>query len=247
MKKNSNTIRAVCVLFALCIVCFSSVSCNGKKQQIQRMQQLEDGVSEPSTIEEISEAIDQYETHIDDIILSTQQTGIWWKLLGTRYLDNQMYGEALDAFQNAIAVYPANQNLYYYVGVCAGYLAEAALDYTASGDLSERERYLNLAESAYLRAIEIEGRFVRALYGLSVLYVFEMNRSRDAIPYLETALSIETKHIDAMFVLARAYYTTEQYQKAIDMYDTILETTTDKKLKEDAERNKKVALDALYN
>lgn len=239
-------IRIVFVLLAVC-VCFSFTGCNNSSKQIKRMQQVEEGVSEPTTVEEIREAIEKYDARIEDIVLATQQTGVWWKLLGTRYLDSQMYGQALDAFQKAVTFYPANQNLYYYIGVCAGYLAESALDYEATGDVSEHDRYLNLAESAYLRALEIEPRYVRALYGLSVIYVFEMNRSKDAIPYLKSLLTIEKKHVEAMFVLARAYYSTAQYQKASDLYDQILETTTDKTLKEDAERNKKVVLDALYN
>lgn len=234
------------VLLAIIIVCMLFASCNKNSKQVKNMLQLENGVENPSTAEEISSAIEQYEERIDEIINETQQTGIWWKLLGTRYLDNQQYGKALEAFQHAIEVYPANQNLYYYVGVCAGYLAEAALDYSISGDRSERERYLNLAESAYLRALDIEPRYVRALYGLSVLYVFEMNRWQEAIPLLENVLSIEEKHTDAMFVLARAYYVGEQYQNASDMYDRILKTTTDRQLIQDAERNKKVVLDALY-
>lgn len=246
MKKVIDGKVSVVIVFVLCLVCFVLTSCNKGNKQIKRMQQVEEGVENPSTIEEISDAIEKYDERIDDIILATQQTGIWWKLLGTRYLDNQMYGKALDAFQKAISFYPANQNLYYYVGVCAGYLAESALDYDASGDVTERDRYFALAESAYLRALEIEPQYVRSLYGLAVLYVFEMNRCMEAIPYLERVLTIETKHTEAMFVLARAYYCTGQYQKASDLYDRILETTTDEKLRDDAERNKKVALDAIY-
>ena len=114
-------------------------------------------------------------------------------MLATRYLDAKMYGEALKTFQTAIQYYPANQNLFYYVGVCAGYMAKASLDFNASGGTSaEKFNYLKLAESAYLRAIELEPRYVRSLYGLGVLYVFELDQCEKAIPYLETAPSVET-------------------------------------------------------
>ena len=239
--------RIIPVSLAIISICMLFSACDKNKSQAKRMLQLENGVEDPATIEEISSAIEQYEEHIEDILLSTQQTGIWYKLLGTRYLDNQQYGKALEAFQKAIEIYPANQNLYYYAGVSAGWMAKSALDYNVTGIHEEHDRYLNLAESAYLRAIEIEPQFVRALYGLSVLYVFDMYRAADAIPYLETVLSIEKKHTDAMFVLARAYFLTEQYQKAADMYDMVLKTTTDEKLRKEAENNKKVVLDALYD
>lgn len=243
MNKNKFSAFALSIIF----MCSLFTSCNKNANQIKRMQQMEEGVENPTTVEEISSAIEEYGERIEDIIQSTQQTGVFWKLLGTRYLDNQQYGLALNAFQKAVEVYPANQNLYYYIGVCAGYLAKSALDYSATGDVSERQRYLELSEASYLRALEIEPRYVRALYGLSVLYVFDMDKVEQAEPYLESVLSIEPKHMEAMFVLARVYYFEGQYQKAVDLYDKIIATTTDKTYKADAEQNKLMALNALYD
>ena len=106
--------------------------------------------------------------------------------------------------------------------------------------------YLKLAESAYLRAIELEPRYVRSLYGLGVLYVFELDQCEKAIPYLETALSVETKNTDIMFVLARAYYVEGQYDNAVSLYDKIISVTKSEQKKKSAEANKKIALDASY-
>ena len=180
-------------------------------------------------------------------MIAEQQTGIWWKILGSRYLDEGMYGDALAAFEKAIMYYPANPNLYYYVGLCAGYMADASLDYGATGDLSKRENYLKLAESAYSRAIELNPTYTRALYGLAVLYVFELDESAKAIPLLEKFLTIETKDTDAMFVLARAYYVNYEFQLAIDMYDRIIATTTSDETRAEAEANKKIVMDIMYD
>ena len=158
-----------------------------------------------------------------------------------------MYGEALKSFEEALKYYPDNQNLYYYVGVCAGYMSHAALDYNASGTNEVKYNYLKLAEEAYLRAIQIEDRYVRALYGIGVLYVFELDEPAKAIPHLEKALTIDTKNLDAMFVLARAYYSNYEFEKAADMYDKIIETTKSEDTKKTAEENKKIALDAAYS
>ena len=157
-----------------------------------------------------------------------------------------MWGEALSCYQKAIEYYPENQNLYYYVGVCAGYMAHSALDYDATGSTTKKYNYLKLAESAYLRAIAIENRYVRALYGLGVLYVFELDESEKAIPYLKTLLTIDTGHTDAKSVLANAYFRTGDFQASADMYDSIIKTTKDKEKKALAEANKKIALDAAY-
>ena len=133
------------------------------------------------------------------------------------------------------------------MGVCAGYMSHAALDYNASGTNEIKYNYLKLAEEAYLRAIQIEDRYVRALYGLGVLYVFELDEAAKAIPYLEKALSIDTKNLDTMFVLARAYYTNYDFDKAVEIYDRIIETTKSEDTKKTAEENKKIALDAAYS
>ncbi len=234
-----------CIIFVF-LGLFTFSSCKVSNKQIIRQQHLEEGVESPTTVEELKEAIDKYQKRVADIQLAQSQIGIWYKILGTRYLDQKMYGEALKCFQEALKYYPNNQNLYYYVGVCAGYMSHAALDYNASGTNEVKYNYLKLAEEAYLRAIAIEDRYVRALYGLGVLYVFELDEPAKAIPHLEKALTIDTKNLDAMFVLARAYYSNYEFEKAASMYDKIIETTKSEDTRKTAEENKKIALDAAY-
>ena len=139
------------------------------------------------------------------------------------------------------------QNLYYYVGVCAGYMSHAALDFGGTGNTQQKYNYLKLAEEAYLRAISIEDRYVRALYGIGVLYVFELDESQKAIPYLEKAIEIDTRNIDAMFVLARAYYSCYEFDKSTEMYDKIINTTKSQEKKAIALENKEKVLNAQYS
>ena len=240
MKKIKSVFLALTVLLLL-------VSCGGvSNKTVIRHQKMEENVSNPTSIEELRDAIKKYQERVADIQLAQSQVGIWYKILGTRYLDNKMYGEALKCFQEALTYYPDNQNLYYYVGVCAGYMSHAAMDYNASGTNEVKYNYLKLAEEAYLRAIAIEDRYVRALYGLGVLYVFELDEPEKAIPHLEKALSIDTKNLDTMFVLARAYYSSYEFDKSIEIYDRIIETTKSEDTKKTAEENKKIVLDASY-
>ncbi|MGI5070020.1 tetratricopeptide repeat protein [Treponema pectinovorum] len=233
---------------AFIFICLIFSSCSGSSSKtIIRMQKLETGVHSPTTEEELKEAIKKYEKRIADIQIADAQIGIWYKILATRYLDAKMYGKALTNFQKAIEYYPSNQNLFYYVGVCAGYMAKASLDYNATGSTSSQKfNYLKLAESAYLRAIELEPRYVRALYGLGVLYVFELDQCDKAIGYLETALSIETRNTDIMFVLARACYVEGDYDRAVQLYDTIISTSKSEQKKKEAQANKKIVLDTSY-
>ena len=220
--------------------------CPVSNKTILRYQKIEEKVDHPTSIEEFKDAISKYEERIADIQLAHQQVAIWYKMLGTRYLDAKMYGEAMKCFQKALETYPDNQNLYYWVGVCAGYMAHQAMDYAGTGAATTRMNYLKLAEDAYSRAIKIDDRFVRALYGLSVIYVFELGESEKAIPYLEKIMEIETKDFNAMFVLARAYYENYEFDKAVKMYDKIISLTKAADIIRAAEENKKQVLDASY-
>ncbi|MGL4981533.1 MAG: tetratricopeptide repeat protein [Treponemataceae bacterium] len=222
-------------------------SCGGSNaKNIKRIQALEEGVQNPTTIDELKTAIAKYQNRVVDVIAAHMQIGLWYKMLGSRYVDNQMYGEALKAYQEALKIYPSNQNLFYYVGVCAGYMAKAALDYNAVGATGEKENYLLLSESAYKRALELEPRMVRSLYGLAVLYTFELNQPAQAIMHLETLLDIDTKNFDAMMVLARAYYMTYDFDRAVVLYDKIIQQSSSQQRKAEAEENKKVVLNAAF-
>ena len=241
-KKCKSVLAITFTVFVLC-------GCPQSNKSIIRMQKLEEGVDSPSTEAELKEAITKYQARVADNQLASQQVGIWYKMLAVRYLDSKMYGEALKNFQNAIQFHPTNQNLYYYVGLCAGYMAKASLDYTASGvtTTTEKYNYLKLAESAYLRAIELEPKYGRALYGLGVLYVFELDQSEKAIPHLEKLISFDTRNFDAMFVLARAYYMTGEFDRAASLYDRIASQTKSEQKKAEALSNKKIVLDASYS
>jgi len=242
MKKNY--LIFTLALFGLSLVFFS---CNGTNAKtIKRMQALEEGVASPTTEAEIKEAIQKYQTRVEDIALANQQIGIWYKMLGSRYLDNQMYGEALEAFRMATTYYPANQNLYYFVGVCAGFMANQALDYSATGSTAQKFNYLKLAESAYLEAIKLDPKYARALYGIGVLYIFELEEPGKAIPYLETLAEVEKRNVDGLFLLANAYYQTFEFERAMEIYDEIISITTSSEDKAQAEANKRKVLETAY-
>ena len=234
------------VLVAACMAAVLFTSCSPSYNSVKKMQRLEEGVSNPITKEELEEAIKKYEARAMDLVLTEAQTGMWYKILGTRYLDEAMYRKAYEAFRKALLAYPNNANLYYYIAICAGYIANSELDFEATGavQVAERENYLKLSESAYLQALEIDPKYYRAMYGIGVLYVFELDQPDDAIPYLERFLDTQKRDTDAMFVLARAYYQTYQFDKAAVLYDRIISINPNPEKTSEAKANRKVVLDA---
>ncbi len=241
MKKN------IAFFLALTLLGTTFISCGGASYKtVKRMQKLEEGVSNPVTKEELQDAIKKYDERAMDLVAAQAQEGIWYKILGTRYLDERMYSKALEAFQTALTYYPDNANLYYYVAICGGYMANAQLDFDGQGASyaqDKKNNYLKLSEESYLRALSINPKYYRAMYGIGVLYTFQMDESEKAIPYLERYLQTQTKDTDGMFVLARAYYSTYEFDKAISLYDKIISLNVNDEKTAEAEANKKIVLD----
>ncbi|MDR2792733.1 MAG: tetratricopeptide repeat protein [Treponema sp.] len=197
------------------------------------------------TIDDLKRTIAAYEKELDQVIRASTKSGTYWKILATRLQDKSQHGEALNALQSAIQYNPEDAALFYMTGVSAGVMAKSELDFSGKTSEKQREDYYRLAEQGYLRAIELNERYDKPLYGLGILYVFELDRSVDAIPYLQRYIDLNSGNpegsADAMFVLARAYYIVGEYQQAIAQYEGILTVSKNKnKLTQAAELKQQV-------
>jgi tetratricopeptide (TPR) repeat protein len=197
----------------------------------------------PKTVKDLRNAIDQYGKKIDQHKADIHDIGIYWKLLGSKLLDEKkpMYGEALDALKEAVRYFPEDEAIHYLIGMAAGNMAKA--EYFSPEEQAENYR---ISEAAYIRAIDLYNNYSRALYGLGVLYVFELQRPDEAIPYLERFLELDKFDTKGMFALAAAKYMTEDYAGAADMYDRIVSLSKDKEEKKNAELLKRQVMDEWY-
>jgi tetratricopeptide (TPR) repeat protein len=198
----------------------------------------------PRSVEDLRRAIDLYEQKIEEHVKDAAQTGVYWKILGSRLMDgkNPLYGEALGALENAARYYPEDETIHYLIGVAAGNLARS--EYFSPGEQAEHYR---VSEAAYLRALDLEGRYGKALYGLSVLYVYNLNRPAEAVLPMELFLDINKSDTDGMFVLAAAYYMTENYEGAAELYGRIAGLSKNKEVKARAEEFRRQVMDEWYN
>jgi tetratricopeptide (TPR) repeat protein len=199
----------------------------------------------PETVEGLRRAIDLYEAQIEQHVRDAAQTGVYWKILATRLQDKGLHHEALDALERAMDYTPLDQVLSYMAGLSAAAIAKGSLDLSGNASAAA-ERYYGLAEAAYLKAVSLDEGYARPRYALGVLYVFELNRPGDAIPLMVRYMELTTNDVDGMFVLARAYFMTEQYQEALDLYDRIISITRDAKKKREADQNKQYILGVYY-
>ncbi|MFP3043515.1 tetratricopeptide repeat protein [Treponema primitia] len=206
---------------------------------------LSPGNGPPETIQGLRTAIKAYEAKIAMHVKDVAQTGVYWKILAYRLQDKGLHGEALEALERAIDYNPVDAALHYMVGVSAGIVAKSSLNFEGSSGNLSRDNYYTLAENGYLRAISLDERYVKPMYGLGVLYTFELGRPREAIPYLIRSLAI-SPDADTMFVLARSYYMIESYREAVAVYERIIDFTKDTEKINEAQMNRQRVLDIIY-
>jgi len=224
-------------------------SCGGEdKNFLELMFDMEARSSKnapPSSVEEIKDAIAKYGNEVEKTAVAMEKVGNYWRLLSVKYLEKGLYGDAYDASLKALRHYPDATGLYYVAGVSAAFLSKTA-SVEVGGGAQSRAAWLLASESAYKRSLEIDPRNAKSLYGLAVLYTFELENHEAALPLIEKYLTIDTKNIDAMFLRARALYGAGRLQESADAYDRIIGTTVIDDKKKMAADNKKVILDELY-
>ena len=217
----------------------------GHRALARRVMELSSKGGPPETIEGLKEAIALYEDQIEKNVSTGAQTGVYWKILAIRLADRGMHIDALAAIERALYFNSADPTLFYLTGEYASSAAAAALNFRENS-VGEKERYTNLAETSYLRAIQLDPSYAKPHFGLGLLYTFDMDRPQDAIPHLEHFLQLSPNNIEGMFVLARAFYMTEKYDSAADLYDKIISKSKDQKVKSEALKNRDIVRDLMY-
>jgi len=248
MRKLKDIIMAILILLAVGSLIYFIYQSGGAKQNrdlARRIAQLSPRGGPPETIDGLRQAIALYEDQIERNVREGAQTGVYWKILATRLADRGMHNDALSALERAIYFNSEDPALYYLTGVSAGVTAKSVVGFSVNAE-RERDHYFKLAENSYLRALELDITYTRPMYGLGILYVFELDRPEDAIVHLERYLQILTSDVSAMFVLARAYYMTGNSSRAIELYDRIADRTKDKNIREEAMNNKYIIQGMLY-
>jgi len=248
MKKLKEIISAILVIAAISIIfylVYQHVNTKTHRDLAKRIAELSPKGGPPETFDGLRKAIALYEDQIERNVREGAQTGVYWKILAIRLADKKMHNDALNAFERAIYYNTEDPTIYYLTGISAASAAKSLVGFSA-GEQKEKDRLYKLSENSYLKSMELDITYTKPMYGIAILYVFELDRPKDAIPYLERYLKIASSDISAMFVLARAYYSTENYSGAVELYDKIISRTKDKKIKEEALKNKDLIQGMIY-
>ncbi|MDR1868184.1 MAG: tetratricopeptide repeat protein [Treponema sp.] len=241
MTVNKNMLSGVLVLAVIATIAVGIGMYKVRSRQAQLASQIIalGGGGTPVGIDDLRKAISLYEKKIEEHIHDAVKTQEYWKILVSRLFEKKLYGEVLEAAEEALHYNSTDPYLFYIQGVSATYKAKSLSD-PAQND--ERNRYFALSELSLSRAAELSPQYARPRYSLAVLYAFDLNRPAEAVFYAQQFLALSPHDSNGLFVLARAYFMLEQYQNAIQCYDTIIETSKDKQIIESAQENKAFVL-----
>ncbi len=195
-------------------------SCAGKKTRELASQTYEteenNEANRDERVKEITSEIRKLEKDLDETLEKYQKVGNFQRALGVKMMHHKMYFKAYEHFNNALEFYPNSEMLHYYRGVAAGQFA-------LSQDVdSVRNEYLERAKYSYEYSIKLNQGFVKGLYALSVLYIYDFDRPQDAKTLLKRLIKISTREFDAMLLLGLLYEKDAELNAALDMYDNVL-------------------------
>ncbi len=186
----------------------------------ERVYEMEGGTlsagEEPEEIREIRKELNRWEDELNDAITAGRNTGRFYRTLGLKFLDYKMYGPARDSFSRSLEFSPENGRLYYYRGVAQSRLALT----TQSPEQKQDE--MEMVEQDYLRAIQVEPRFMSPYFSLAILYIYELNRPFEAQPYLEEYLSVERSDSKAHLLYGQLLEDMGSLEEALDHYNKVL-------------------------
>lgn len=167
-------------------------------------------------LKELTRDIKRAEKDLNDALDKYQKVGNFHRSLGIKLMHYKMFLKAYDHFSIAIEYYPSSEMLMYYRGIAAG-------QYAVSQDVDSIKRdYLNRSRLSHEQALKVNPRFIKSLYALSILYVYEFDRAQDAKELLDRLLDISSREFDAMLLRALLYEKDGHYNAAVDLYDRVL-------------------------
>ena len=237
IKKDTLIALASIAIIVSALVLFYRFQSNADRREMASgIAMMGGGAGVPQTVEELMEAIELYGRRIERHVEDAAQVGVYWKILGSRLAARGLHRHAIGAFEQAIYFTPEDQTLFFMTGQSAAIVAGSVVDFPGA-DPAERGEFLALAESSFLRAIAMDPVFGRPRLSLGILYVFDLDRPRDAIPQLERYLNISPQDTTAMFVLARAHFVTGGFREAVELYERVIAISRDQEIRAEAEAN----------
>lgn len=193
-------------------------------------------IESDTSVQELKKDIKRQTKFLNSVLVASQKLGRNYYLLGLKFIDYQMYSEALKYLQMAMEYYPENPELFYNAGVCYGWLAEAQTD------PRKKKEYLNQARFNLERALKLMPNHAHSLLALAVLYSYNFDMAYQAKELIKRYNVIESPTVTSQFVEAHIAVQTMDEARAIELYSDLALTAPTTKEREKAAFNRDALL-----
>ena len=215
MSRSNHKFRPLLVAVALLgFLLLYGGGCGVVRFPIPSQLQPDDPHIPENRLAELQQEVERRQQEFQQAIQAAANLADAHKLLAVAYLNHNMHGEALKSLQQAIAIEPENEILFYLAGLSSANFALALVSPL------EQQQFLVQAESYYLRAVELLPNYPDALYALSALYLFELEAPSQALPHLIHLAEIERNNSRVHILLGRTYVAIGQLELALQHYHT---------------------------
>lgn len=151
------------------------------------------------------------------------------RALGLLYLNQQFYEAALEQFQLALRLTPANALLHYYAGVSSGWMSNL------ESDTIKRQEFVELALFHLNKSSELNSSHADTALALATLYteIEDLNKARFQLKRYQ---SLDPNSMDAKLIEASILVKEENYTVARNIYQQILQESKSTFLRDQASR-----------
>ncbi|WKC57867.1 tetratricopeptide repeat protein [Borrelia sp. P9F1] len=197
---------------------FGVISCgSGSKEKTNlglRIREIEIAGGGPlEKIEVYKEFIGREEKNVLNILNSIDKKSRFFSLIGLELIKLGQYGPAIEYFNKNLEYSSSNYLSHFYIGVSS---------YNLAKEIKSREKieeYLSLAEDSFLKSISIKNDFKEALFSISTMYVYDLNRQVDAKEYLSKLEAMGESYFEFFMLRGSNYYSLGDFSNALLFYE----------------------------
>ncbi|AHH08263.1 hypothetical protein baBA2_000289 [Borrelia anserina] len=163
-------------------------------------------------IEVYKEFIDKEEQNILKVINSIDKKARFFSLIGLELIKLGQYGPAIEYFNKNLEYGPDNYFSHFYIGISSYNLAKGM------ATKEKIEEYFILAENSFLKSISIKGDFKEAIFALSTMYVYDLDKQLEAKRYLSKLESMGEDYFEFFMLRGANYYSLGDFDNALLFY-----------------------------
>ncbi|WP_024653966.1 hypothetical protein [Borrelia persica] len=179
-----------------------------------RIREIElSGGGSAEKIEVYKEFINREEHNVLKIINSIDKKARFFSLIGLELIRLGQYLPAIEYFNKNLEYGPDNYLSHFYIGVSSYNLAKGM---QAKEKIDE---YFTLAENSFLQSISIKDDFKEAIFALSTMYVYDLDKQLEAKGYLNKLESMGENYFEFFMLRGANYYSLGDFNNALLFYN----------------------------